>query len=222
MRNCNGNRRSLPFSSMKRYAFFLVLSVLMLAACKPQQNEHDGVDHDKDMMTFAQLMQSGMNQICTFHTMTAVGQETFGTVYVETSESNLRADITTTSPAQMRYDVHAIRIGNTSHVWSALDEGHGLMMELGGGDTSFFGKEATEGENKIGIEESQPVHFECEPWAADRAMFDLPVDVTFLEPGAMPEEKNMYENNGNEARCQACNLLSDPVEQEECRIAEGC
>lgn len=218
-----------------RYAFFTMITRTLLAsasvlsllvACTPATPEQE--ESETMSMTFDQLLEQGDDFSCTF-TEVNEGVTTSGTVYVSSSDERLYGDFQVMDGEM--YDAHIIHDGTTTYIWTS-EMAQGIRMEIGEED-SIFGDEETE--DGVGIDDEQPVDFECDDWNVDESKFVPPSDVEFTDMAAMMQglmqmgemDMEIQGEIDSEAdikwmQCAACARFPDAAAKTQCEAALGC
>lgn len=195
----------------------------------------DASDREEFTATFNQLLDRGRSYACSFADPDLYGAKTAGTIYIDGSTENVRADYTTTEDGK---DVQSSMIhkGNTTYVWTSAQE-QGFIVTMTEEEDSKFG--SADGDVDIGLDAEQSVHFTCEKWRVDSSKFTPPSDRQFVDIKAMmegmmrglddgrtmPSPMNMEEGAEMQAvppsQCALCDTV--PADQKEsCREAFGC
>lgn len=122
--------------------------------------------------SFTDLLSRGGDWRCTLESSVA-GASSSGTTYV--SSGMVRADITSAVEGYGTMESHMIADGTNVYTWSPMMP-FGIkapMTQPVAGGTG----ENTPTESSFDVAGSHSYH--CEPWSADRTMFELPSGVTF-------------------------------------------
>lgn len=127
-----------------------------------------------------------------------------GKVYV--SGGLIRSNYTAANSTDTQ-EVSMIRSNTVTYVWSGT-EGFKFLNEDLENDT-IFNQETTIDT----LDSEKEVNYSCQEWVVDKAVFDLPTDVNFIEIQNTTEQ---VLNELEKIKTEECNKLEDPTNRQTC------
>lgn len=166
------------------------------------------------------LLTLGQNTTCTFATTDDSGSQTSGLVFASAGGNKLSGEFELTDPEGSVTTSHVISDGEYSYFWSSeLEEG--IKVKLDPEDTSLFGKTSGESRTSFGIDEKEPVDFNCQPWVVDNSKFVPPSHIEFKEFEA-PKLETLPNAMEDKPDCSVCDQLPAGSARDQCLSALGC
>jgi hypothetical protein len=100
----------------------------------------------------------------------------------------------------------------------------GYKMAINPEDDQLF-PETKDGQEQTGLDENEPVDFDCQPWRPDNAMFTPPSDINFIDLSAqmqMMEEQIDQVEQQTGANCSLCDQVPAGDARTQCLASLGC
>lgn len=174
------------------------------------RSENNSASSPNSAMTMRELMASNVSQKCDF---SEPQSNTSGTVYI--ANGKVRGDFTSQVNGKPMMG-HMIADSSSSHVW---------MDGMAQGFKTTFTAQATSSSNsQQGLDPDRKTDYKCTAWTADAALFVVPTNIKFMDPGAMMGGASGGASgsvSGSASQCAMCDQAPASA-RAQCRAALHC
>ena len=189
----------------------IVLTVLFSGGGSGDTNSKSG---EEVKGVFSEILRSGKDMTCDFESVQE-GGTTVGSVYIADAGERIRGDFTFTSADGEMMDGSLIRKENVNYVWGpSFDQGVKTKVPEEERD-SLFTKESD-------VDVNEDTEFDCRTWKEDSSVFNVPDDIEFIDFSTQVDAMMNVSSDLKLQQCAACDQISDPTSQSQCRAALGC
>lgn len=169
--------------------------------------------------SFTDLIKLGQNYTCTFDTADDSGSKTAGLVFVSSGGDKLSGEFEFSQVDGTTQTTNVIRDGQYNYLWSE-DATQGMKTKIEPGDP-LLGDAFEDSKKTAGIDETDPVDFNCQPWVVDNSKFVPPTTVEFVE-FTPPNLETLPQASEDTPDCSVCNQVPEGSARTQCLTALGC